>query len=162
MIPLVKRIGRAVVETAMFARHTATGLLLFLGALGVLSPIAGWAYLWLTREVNLLALPEFWHSPFRGLIGLAVVGLLFVPLEVIVALFAFSGTREHALFIFATVLGLILWIAGMVRLRRATTRRRRSAGRPDPGEGSPSSARSEEMVEDQLLDPSGGDRPRRQ
>ena len=130
MVPIVREIGRALVAALTFARRTVTGLLLFLGALGVVSPFAGWAYVWLAMGVNHLTHPDFWGSPIRNTLVLAFVGLLFVPIEVIGALFRFSGTREHALFILLTVLGSILWVTGMLRLRRAIRRRRTPASKP--------------------------------
>jgi hypothetical protein len=106
------------------------GLLLFAGVLGVASPIAGWAYVLLATGLNPLADPDFWSSPVRNTIGLAFVGLLFVPMEVIGAVFRFSGTRDHTLFILLTFLGSILWVTGMMRLRRSIRRRRPPVGKP--------------------------------
>lgn len=114
----------------MFARRTGTGLLYFAGALGVMSPIAGWAYVYTVTGLNVVAHPDFWQAPFRNLLGLAVAGLLFAPLEVFGALFQFSGTREHVLFVLSTVLGVILWVMGMLRLRRTIRRRRSPVSRP--------------------------------
>jgi hypothetical protein len=127
---MLRRIGRAFVAVLSFARHSVTGLLLFLGALGVVSPILGSAYVWLDTGVNPWVHPDFWRSPILNLLVLSFVGLIFAPIQILIALFRFSGTREHLLFILLTLLCLALWVRGMVRLYRAIRRRRSATGKP--------------------------------
>lgn len=92
MAQVVRAIGQALVGSWIFARRTATGLLILLGALGVVSPVAGWAYVWLASGVNPLVYPEFWRTPVRSILTLVVVGLVFVPIELLGAVLEFSGT----------------------------------------------------------------------